>query len=261
MGSDNFSAVVCLSDQSERVALARALAMRWSVPMREAIVSPEQGDQRPVLVVLDDRLGLADPAQPKQKPVCVDLDDRLETANALRGQPLGRALGKGSRQVVDATAGLGRDAAMIAAMEHDVLGIEQSPVLCAMLEDGVQRATRHDDPRVRDLAGRITLRQGDACGLLVDMHPPPDVVYLDPMFPMKRKASALARKDVRLVRALVSDDMHGNDTALLDAARRVARKRVVVKRADDAPPLAGSTPSMAIRGKLVRYDVYVTDAR
>jgi 16S rRNA (guanine1516-N2)-methyltransferase len=32
---------------------------------------------------------------------------------------------------------------------------------------------------------------------------------------------------------------------------------VVVKRPDDAPPLAPD-PSMSIAGKLVRYDVYLT---
>ena len=81
----------------------------------------------------------------------------------------------------------------------------------------------------------------------------PDVVYLDPMFPL-RKRSALAKKEMRVLRRLVGDDEDAGE--LLEVARRAARRRVVVKRTPEAPPLAAA-PTMSYRGKLVRYDVYL----
>ena len=81
----------------------------------------------------------------------------------------------------------------------------------------------------------------------------PDAVYIDPMFPPKRKRGALAHKGVRLLRTLVGVD---DDAAeLLEAARERAH-RVVVKRPTWAEPIAVA-PSLAITAKLVRYDVYL----
>jgi 16S rRNA (guanine1516-N2)-methyltransferase len=75
------------------------------------------------------------------------------------------------------------------------------------------------------------------------------------MFPPKRRASALPRKEVQVLRAAVGDDPDAGD--LLAAARRAARMRTVVKRADDAPVLGGP-PSLAAEGRTVRFDVYLS---
>ncbi|HSD97968.1 MAG TPA: class I SAM-dependent methyltransferase, partial [Sulfuricaulis sp.] len=82
-----------------------------------------------------------------------------------------------------------------------------------------------------------------------------EVIYLDPMFPPKRKKSAAVKKEMRLLRDLVGDDPDAKE--LLEISRHVALDRVVVKRPDHAPPLAPD-PSMSLAGKLVRYDVYLT---
>jgi 16S rRNA (guanine1516-N2)-methyltransferase len=84
--------------------------------------------------------------------------------------------------------------------------------------------------------------------------PQPDAIFIDPMFPPKRKKSALAKKSIRLVRQLVGDDADASE--LLASALQVARDRVVVKRADDAAPLRDK-PSLSFGGKLARYDVYL----
>ena len=82
---------------------------------------------------------------------------------------------------------------------------------------------------------------------------PPDVVYLDPMFPTGRKAAE--RKPLRVLRRLVGDDADAGE--LLAAALRVAKRRVVVKRPLRADPL-GAKPTATHRGKAARYDVYAT---
>jgi 16S rRNA (guanine1516-N2)-methyltransferase len=76
------------------------------------------------------------------------------------------------------------------------------------------------------------------------------------MFPPRRKRSALPRKDVRLVRAAVGDDPDA--ARLLEAARRAARLRVAVKRADDSPGIEGApAPDLRFEGRTSRLDVYL----
>lgn len=180
--------------------------------------------------------------------VCVRIKPAdLARARVPRREPLARALGK-ARTVVDATAGLGRDSVLIACMGYRVIALERSAPVAALLRDGVQRAVA-----AGLLAeGRIEARHADACAALPALAPRPDVVYLDPMFPPKRKKSAAARKELRLLRALVGDDV---DAVELLAASLACAARVVVKRPVHAPPL-GPRPSATYGGKLVRYDVY-----
>jgi 16S rRNA (guanine1516-N2)-methyltransferase len=169
-----------------------------------------------------------------------------------RRDPLARAFGREVMTIVDTTAGLGQDAARLAAIGYHVTAIERHPAVAALLRDALARAA--DDARIaRALGGRLRLLAGDARTLLPTLDPPPDAVYLDPMFPPKRKHSAAVRKELRLLRLLAGDDDDAGE--LFEIARRCARRRVVVKRPDDAPPLAPD-PAVSYGGKLVRYDVY-----
>lgn len=192
---------------------------------------------------------------PRVGPVYVDfshLDLRPYSANLSRRQPLARALGKKTRTVVDATAGYCQDALLFALMGYRTIAIERSPVVMALARDGLRRLSARTGIM---LDKRLRLIEGDGRVLLPSIMPPPEVIYLDPMFPPKRKKSAAVKKEMRLLRALVGDDPDAHE--LLDISRRVALDRVVVKRPDDAPPLAPD-PSMSLAGKLVRYDVYLT---
>lgn len=175
-----------------------------------------------------------------------------------RGQPLARAIGLKhgiNPNVVDATAGLGRDAFVLASLGAHVTMIERSPILAALLNDGMQRLTHNEDPELADV--QLQLIQANAidwlqqqAGIATDK---PDVVYLDPMYPHRSK-SALVKKEMRALRALVGDD---EDAAqLLQAARRYASKRVVVKRPKGAPLLDDTKPSGNVQSKNTRYDIY-----
>jgi 16S rRNA (guanine1516-N2)-methyltransferase len=133
-----------------------------------------------------------------------------------------------------------------------VLAVERSPVVAALLADGLRRALA--DPSLAEVAARITLRVGDARDVLSDLDEPPDVVYVDPMFDLERTSSALPRKKIQLLRRLLANE--GHDAAeLLDQALASGARRVVVKRALRAEPLA-PRPSASHPGKLVRYDVH-----
>ncbi len=230
---------------------AEELARELALPF----VTTAEADFDLLLVVTSAHLELHDNRDPRVGPVCVDfshLDLRPYSPNLSRRQPLARALGKKAQTVVDATAGYGQDALLFALMGYRTTAIERSPVIMALARDGLRRLTARSSIT---LDKRLRLIEGDGRVLLPSITPPPEVIYLDPMFPPKRKKSAAVKKEMRLLRALVGDDPDAHE--LLEISRRVALDRVVVKRPDDAPPLAPD-PSMSLAGKLVRYDVYLT---
>jgi len=176
-----------------------------------------------------------------------------------RGQPLARAAGlkSGFNPVIcDATAGLGRDGFVLASLGCQVTLCERSPVLAALLEDGLQRAAI--DHEIGDwVSRRLSVQAGDAADWLKSLNGEsrPDVVYLDPMYPAG-KAHVLVKKEMRALQQLVGPDQ---DSAVLMAiALKTAGRRVVVKRPKRAGWLADRKPSMSIESKKTRYDVYVT---
>jgi 16S rRNA (guanine1516-N2)-methyltransferase len=172
-----------------------------------------------------------------------------------RRQPLGRAIGLKpgyNPRVVDATAGLGRDGVMLAKLGCQVTLVERSPVILALLQDGLARGQACAE--LRDTLSRVTTVGADACAWLGQLTEVPDVVYLDPMFPHREKR-ALVKKEMRLFRMLVGDDLDAD--ALLQIALGVAKRRVVVKRPRPAPPLNARAPSHTLEGQSTRFDVYV----
>jgi 16S rRNA (guanine1516-N2)-methyltransferase len=156
---------------------------------------------------------------------------RLEL-RGLAGQPLVRALG-GARSVLDATAGLGYDAFLIAATGRTVVAVERCEPVFRLLADARRRAV--DDARLASIAGRIAVVQGDARERFGDPGAVPEAIYLDPMFPPKRRAAALPPKEMQV-------------------AARASGARVILKR----PRHAAKGPcDFALGGKLARFEVYL----
>ncbi|WP_277962003.1 class I SAM-dependent methyltransferase [Pseudomonas sp. RIT-To-2] len=171
------------------------------------------------------------------------------------GQMIAKAVGvqQGVRpRVLDATAGLGKDAFVLASLGCDMSLIERQPIIGALLEDGLARAA--GDLEVGAIVARMQLLKGNSIDLIRAWEgEPPQVIYLDPMFPHREK-SALVKKEMRLFRPLVGDDMDA--PALLAAALALASHRVVVKRPRKAPCIEGPKPSHSLEGKSSRYDIY-----
>ncbi|CAH9053830.1 Ribosomal RNA small subunit methyltransferase J [Pseudoalteromonas holothuriae] len=176
-----------------------------------------------------------------------------------KGQAIAKAVGlnKGATpHVLDATAGLGRDAFVLAALGCKVTLHERHPVVAALLYDGLQRA--YQDAEIGDwMQNNMQMEFGSSHDLLINTTLQPDVVYLDPMFPHREK-SALVKKEMRVFQDLVGADNDADN--LLDFAYQLASKRAVVKRPDYAPFLNNKAPSMQITTKKNRFDVYVKAA-
>ncbi len=160
--------------------------------------------------------------------------------------------GANNPSVVDATAGLGRDAFLLASLGPAVTLIERSPEMHRLLAEGLARA-KDAGGEVADVVGRMTLLQGDAKDLLPTLSP--EVVLIDPMHP-PRKSSALVKNELRLIREIVGTD--DDAVELMKVALATANKRVVLKRPLRADPMAGiRLPSHRIAGKTTRYDVFM----
>lgn len=175
-------------------------------------------------------------------------------------QALAKAVGiKGAvrPKVADLTAGLGKDAFVLAGLGCSLILVERQPLVAALLKDGLERARLEgaSDTELATAIARMTLVHGDALDWLQSLPPDqyPDVIYLDPMFPERRK-SAQVNKDMQVLQLLLSKDRDTEGLLALALAR--ARFRVVVKRPRTAPWLEDQKPGISLEGKSVRYDIY-----
>ncbi|EMM5119272.1 TPA: 16S rRNA (guanine(1516)-N(2))-methyltransferase RsmJ, partial [Providencia stuartii] len=150
-----------------------------------------------------------------------------------RGEAVAKAVGIKKDylpDVIDATAGLGRDAFVLAALGCQVRMFERHPVVAALLDDGLQRG--YQDSEIGEwLKQRMSLIHASSITALANITTPPDVIYLDPMYPHRQK-SALVKKEMRVFQSLVGADDDAD--SLLAPALALAKRRVVVKRPDYA---------------------------
>ncbi|MEM7625207.1 MAG: class I SAM-dependent methyltransferase [Planctomycetota bacterium] len=193
--------------------------------------------------------------------------DTTSPAGRSLKSPLFKAVGVKSGvdrpTVLDATAGIGEDAWLLAAAGCTVTAVERQPIIHALLTDALRRA-RVTAPDVTDRINLLPCR--DAAGVLTHAptaDPTPgttadtgalDVVLIDPMFPGAEKRKTTERKPLRVLRWLAGDDTDADNLWAL--ARSVATRRVVVKRPRAAPPLAGKNPTVSHAGRGFRFDVY-----
>lgn len=240
------------------LARAEAMAAMASLPLT---VRSDWQRYALLLVVTNERCELREVGPHRSRPIYVDFlgghlgRRRKNVVGAER--MLAKAVGfKGKTlHVVDATAGLGRDAFLLACMGCRVTMFERSPVMAALLLDGIWRTC--GEPKVGEIVAQsMQLLPLDARPMLLKAGKAlrADVVYLDPMFPSRGK-SALAKKEMRICRLVAGDDEDAGE--LLQIALGAARKRVVVKRPLKAPHL-GAEPQIVYKGTTIRYDVYLT---
>ena len=238
----------------DRIEEAQSLADQLGAPLSDPCDA-----QAYLLTLTDSRIELRAPQELGFSPLYVSFNEghaahRLRFGGG-RGQAIARACGLKSGNtpsVFDLTAGLGRDAFVLASLGCNVTMIERNPVIAVLLEDGLRRA-RQDSEIGQWVAERLSLVHAPAERWLDQTTETPDVIYLDPMFP-ERKKSAQVKKEMQIFHDIVGEDEDAD--ALLSLATGVALQRVVVKRPRHAPPLAGHKAPAYIEGKSTRFDIY-----
>lgn len=246
----------CVNPEYE--SYAQSIAERYLLP--RVSVRPSAGHW---LELDDDRLTLETTGQ--QGSVYADfVHGRAKfqrESHAHTHQALAKALGlKGKYsvcKVVDATAGLGRDAFVVASLGCQVIMLERSPIAAALLNDALRRAACHEE--TRQVAANMRLEHEDAIHWLQKQgcEVCPDVILIDPMYPHNNRRAA-AKKEMATFQQVIGEDQDA--AKLLAEAVRVAIGRVVVKRPRLGSPIVGPTPSAVLIGKSTRFDIYVTKA-
>lgn len=252
---------VAYADKSD-VDLAKKIAQKWQITYigDQAAIS-NNPELKFLLLVHFQKLELLKLDEPKLGAISVDF---VEGASAHRrkfgggrGQDIAKAVGLKhgfTPHVLDATAGLGRDAFVLASLGCKVTLMERMPVVAALLDNGIDRAQLSNE--VNDIANNMQLIHASSIDNM-SLAQQPDVVYLDPMYPHREKSAAV-KKEMRVFQSLVGEDLDAD--ALLAPALELAKYRVVVKRPSYAPPLADKKPSTSINMKKNRFDVYVKQA-
>lgn len=232
----------------------KELSRQWRLEIREPM--PHEPF---ILEMHQGRLQLCQWQSPRLGPLYVDfvagaLAHRRKFGGGRR-QAIARAVGIKSGvqlSVIDATAGWGRDAFVLASLGCRVHMIERSAVMAALLSDGLSRAQQ--DVNIGSwIQSRLSLAWQDSMDVASPWPFIPEVVYLDPMFPEKRK-SALVKKEMRALQILLGVQVDAE--MLLSMAFAKAQERVVVKRSALASALSAQLPQTVIKTRKNRFDVY-----
>jgi 16S rRNA (guanine1516-N2)-methyltransferase len=253
------SSIAVYHSEADLSGKAEILAKKLALPLVR--------QEKPVkydflLVYTTEGLGLKQMGEKKTGPLIISFTNPTMTYRIKHGggrrQALARALGlkKGLlHSVIDATAGLGRDAFILACLGCQVHMLERSPILAVLLEDALQRAAK-SELTAETTMNRLLFSHQDSRDFLQNLKPDnfPDVIYLDPMYPERTKSS-LVKKEMRILRGLVGNNQDAAE--LLNLALLRAQNRVVVKRPRLAPTLSTLKPSHQITGKTSRFDVYL----
>lgn len=191
-------------------------------------------------------------------PVLVDFADKTINYRRVHGggrnQSIAKAAGLKKNPcptVLDATAGLGRDAFVLATLGCQVHLLERCPLIAALLNDGLTRGLNQAE--IAPIIRRMHLWSADLIGDN-PVNDKIDIIYLDPMYPHRRK-NALVKKEMRLLRDLVGNDEDAPE--LLASALEQQPGRVVVKRPKGAPAINGPAPSFIIKSRNSRFDIYL----
>ena len=148
-----------------------------------------------------------------------------------------------SLNIIDATAGLGKDAFILASLGANVTLIERSLVVAALLQDALERAQEQVS---------MKLVKDDAIKFLTTLKDnPTDVIYLDPMYPQR---SSAVKKDIKMLQMLLGSDQ--DEGELLNTALACA-KRVVLKRPNWANLPTKHKPHMIISTPNHYFAVYI----
>jgi 16S rRNA (guanine1516-N2)-methyltransferase len=192
-----------------------------------------------------------------QKPLYTDFSVQTwqHRRDAGKSQVLIKAIKpKPGMRIIDATAGWGRDAAVLAAFGAQVLMLERNNIMVELLQNGLLRQSEHDKKILRlQLVAIDALQylQTISAQKSISAQNYPDLIYIDPMHPEK-KSGIKVKKDLQALQSIIGAEPDAGK--LLQIARSIAP--VIVKWPLHAPPLAADVLH-SWRGKTIRMDKFM----
>lgn len=235
---------------------SEALAKSFSLPI--ALSSIPQSEAEAIFGLTDNKLSLSLLLDGKPHQLIFDFIEgevgfrasRVSKANEIVSKAIG-CKPYYRPKVLDATAGMGRDSLIMALLGCEVIMQERNFAIFHLLQNALARFQQNPD--YFEISGKISLLEKNSIESFEQLSDI-DVIYLDPMFPVRKK-SALVKKEMRLFKLLAGEDPDADN--LLENALKSNIKRVVVKRPKGAPFLANKKPNHEIVAKKFRYDVYL----
>ena len=249
MDDNNIKNVTVLYEEECYVKKALELAGRLGISVAD---DKDKVTTELYLLINDDGLSLSDGKNTMRGDFSQKLS-RLKPNN-LNGELLVKASKingvKEELTLIDATAGMGEDALILAASGFNVKLYEYNPIIRELLKDTMDRAKQNPD--LEAIVNRMELCGADSIEAMENLSYKADVILLDPMFPARQK-SALVKKKFQLLQHL--EQPCSNEEDLLSAAISVHPRKIVIKRMAKGPYLAGRKPDYSLQGKAIRYDI------
>jgi hypothetical protein len=146
-----------------------------------------------------------------EKPFFIDFEASLiRRAATVTSELVVKAMGKSPAAgslVWDLTAGLGRDAFLLAASGYSVRMYERNVILHSLLSDALDRLSKSESSSSAAISKRMFLNGLMDSSIESDLPlDRPDLVYLDPMYPsgtVGRKSAV--KKETQMLRRLVGE--------------------------------------------------------
>ena len=147
-------------------------------------------------------------------------------------------------QVFDSTAGLLNDSVHIANMGFQVTAVEKISWLYEVMKNELDLAKLGDS-----VLENINLQNGDSLDLAEKMRP--DVIYFDPVFDLKKKATA--KQPMELLRSITLDK---NPQDCIEHLLDCCSERLIYKRHKKQKSTFQKFITFSVTGKSVAFDVY-----
>ena len=158
-----------------------------------------------------------------------------------------------NKTIYDLTAGWGRDSWLLAYRGFSIIMVEKNPYLYSLLKQGLDLANKN--PKISNISQRMKIIFSNSLDFLKNNNVEKNsAIYLDPMYPEKKK-NALVKKRMQILHLLLENEEENNNNLLLYAQKTWAKK-IIVKRPKNAEFLAKIKPNSFITSPNTRYDIY-----
>ncbi len=164
-----------------------------------------------------------------------------------------KAIGKNKAQlkIFDATAGSLIDTIIFLKLGHEVVACEQSKILYRLLDDAIFRAKKE-----YNFFEKLSLINSDSAKI-IDSYLDSDIFYFDPMFNKSNqnlKRSGLLQKISHILRHENLDD---TSRLIFEDLLKKKYRKIIIKRPIKSDPLKKENINYQVKGKAVRYDIYI----
>ena len=166
---------------------------------------------------------------------------------------LKKALGKSNAplNIFDATPGFLSDAMIFLSLGHKVYAVEQSEIIYSLVKDAIRRASTE-----LVFLKNLEFSCGNSLEKYSELESLPDVIYLDPMYPILKKNQKKSSHIETITFILKEERIECNNEGLIEGFFKKKYQKIILKR-----PLKFkkkySNINYQVKGSTTRFDIYL----